>query len=139
LHQFFILFLFYIFFNYRLNSGFEPLNDTIINFQLSPSNLCEGDSKFVFVYVFSYVNDFDRRRIIRETWGSDQNIRVGFVLGKISDSSIQELVRSEQNQYDDIIQGNFIDSYRNLSYKSILVWKWVKIFCYNLTSDQICN
>lgn len=121
-----------------MNSGFESLNDTIINFQLSPSNLCEGDSKFVFVYVFSYVNDFDRRRIIRETWGRDQNIRVGFVLGKISDSSIQELVRSEQNQYDDIIQGNFIDSYRNLSYKSILVWKWVKIFCYNLTSDQIC-
>jgi len=124
-----MLFLFYIFFNYRLNSGFEPLNAKIINFQLSPSNLCEGDSKFVFVYVFSYVNDFDRRRIIRETWGSDQNIRVGFVLGKISDSSIQELVKSEQNQYDDIIQGNFIDSYRNLSYKSILVWKWVKIFC----------
>jgi beta-1,3-galactosyltransferase 1 len=42
---------------------------------------------------------------------------------------LQELVEEESLQYSDIIQEGFVDSYNNLTLKSVMMLKWVTTNC----------
>ncbi|XP_026472950.1 N-acetyllactosaminide beta-1,3-N-acetylglucosaminyltransferase 2-like isoform X3 [Ctenocephalides felis] len=62
------------------------------------------------------------------------NVKVLFLLGKPhidndTDFELQHLVDIESEQYQDIIQENFIDSYNNLTLKSVMMLKWVSSHC----------
>lgn len=116
-------------------SVFSPVNpefSTYLNIQLSPSTLCSSkndNTQHVFVYVLSSIKSFERRQLIRKTWANNNNLRVAFIIGKSTELIYEQLIQIEQNNYDDIIQGNFIDSYRTLSYKSLTAWKWFNDNC----------
>jgi len=92
---------------------------------------------FVIAYIHSAVDHYKRRMIIRQTWGNsayyDVNIRLVFVMGaKVSDGSnseIQQALYFEAEQYADIVQENFDDTYRNLTYKGIAALKWISNYC----------
>lgn len=70
---------------------------------------------------------FQHRYAIRNTWGSIKVIRnwhlhLIFLLGVDPESSTEfEAQLSNENQeHGDMIMGNFIDSYNNLTYKHLL-------------------
>lgn len=91
---------------------------------------------FIVVFVHSAPNHFDKRTAIRKTWGNESNvrhnqIRVVFLVGQVNDTSVQKRLIKESEQYSDLVQGNFIDTYRNLTYKHIMGLKWVVYFCQN--------
>ncbi|XP_023334739.1 LARGE xylosyl- and glucuronyltransferase 2 [Eurytemora carolleeae] len=69
----------------------------------------------------------------RETWGNPNipgvNTRLVFLLGMVSDVAKQNSVKKEAMQYKDIVQGDFLDTYRNLSYKNVFGKLWVSNFC----------
>ena len=44
-------------------------------------------------------------------------------------SELQEEIERENSEHHDIIQGDFVDTYRNLSYKNIMGKLWVSEFC----------
>ncbi|CAG2238324.1 unnamed protein product [Mytilus edulis] len=44
---------------------------------------------------------------------------------------MQHEIEKESKRYMDIIQGNFVDSYRNLTYKLVFSLFWVNNFCKN--------
>ena len=64
-----------------------------------------------------------------------QEIRTDWknILGSTEDAKLQEDIEQENSDYHDIIQGDFFDSYRNLSYKNIMGKLWVSEFC-----SQVC-
>ncbi|XP_070564046.1 beta-1,3-galactosyltransferase 1-like [Ptychodera flava] len=89
---------------------------------------------FLLVLVSSRIVNFVRREAIRQTWGSVQvigrtRIITMFLIGSSLDDRVRKLVRTEKAEYDDIIMGDFIDSYYNLTVKSIMGFKWVKYYC----------
>ena len=49
--------------------------------------------------------------------------------GSTEASDLQEEIEKENSEHHDIIQGDFVDSYRNLSYKNIMGKLWVSEFC----------
>ena len=61
---------------------------------------------------------------------SDTSRRV-FLLGAVSTDSLQSKIVAESEEYGDIIQTDFIDSYHNLSFKGLSQLQWVKNFCNN--------
>ena len=90
----------------------------------------------------------------RSTWGNpeipDTNTRLVFLLGTVlvsnvylcffiyllqlhtgatSDKKLQQSIADENKKYGDIIQGDFVDSYHNLSYKAIMGNLWAAEFC----------
>ena len=78
--------------------------------------------------------DWQRRQVIRQTWGNSTFLSsmasiLVFPLGRTLDSDIAARVQHESKTYKDIIQGDFVDSYRNLSYKGILTLQWASRFC----------
>ena len=51
------------------------------------------------------------------------------MLGRPEDGQKQEKLREENKKHGDIVQGDFLDTYHNLSYKAIMGNLWVSQFC----------
>lgn len=106
-------------------------------FHKNASKTCQdNDSVNLICFVHTSLANFRRREIIRETWASKEiakeiNLKIIFLVG-ISDDGDDDMkaqINNESIYYDDIVQGNFIDSYRNLTYKHLMGFKWVLTFC----------
>ncbi|XP_066962745.1 beta-1,3-galactosyltransferase 5-like isoform X3 [Macrobrachium rosenbergii] len=109
-------------------AGVEWLQD------LSHLQICNKSDPFILAVVFSAIPNTQQRELIRNTWANPSyykltKIRAIFVLGATTNETLQQAVEEEITQYQDIIQYNFIDSYRNLTYKTIAWMTWVKYNC----------
>ena len=101
---------------------------------------------FLVIYVHSAPGNFGRRELIRGTWGNrkfySKAITTIFVLGKasVSDPDEDAALQRESSTHKDIVQEDFVDSYRNLTYKAIGAMKWISTYClhakYVLKSDD---
>ena len=49
--------------------------------------------------------------------------------GSTLDENIQRSLEVESQEYGDLVQGDFLDNYYNLSYKGIMGNLWVAEFC----------
>ena len=64
---------------------------------------------------------------------SSATLRLVFLLGATTDRQLQESIGRENDEHHDIVQGEFLDIYRNLSYKNIMGKLWVSEF-----RQQVC-
>lgn len=109
-------------------------NEHNFSYTISESNACrQKESIFLLVIVCISPANIFHRQTIRETWGSivtkDPNVKLMFLLGNPGNVSIQSDIMKESAKHRDIIQEDFVDSYRNLSIKSVALLKWVSRFC----------
>ncbi|XP_073843859.1 uncharacterized protein [Musca autumnalis] len=118
---------------------FNRLIDLHDFYYLVPQPVCSSNVE-ALILVHSAPRNHPKRQIIRETWASigrhmvDAPIRVLFLLGAVSEESLQHEVMKENSEYADIIQGSFVDDYRNMTYKHVMAFKW---FLYNCPDAQI--
>ncbi len=82
---------------------------------------------------FSCLN-FLEREFIRKNWGNPNLIRplnvvMFFVIGIPQNRTVQNRLDSEQIMYQDLIQGNYTDSYKNLSFKGISWLRYSAFHC----------
>lgn len=64
-----------------------------------------------------------------------------FLVGKTNSSKLNNLLRQEAQVYKDIVIGDFLDTYRNLSLKTLLGLQWTSHHCkpkYILKTDDDC-
>ncbi|KAH8412303.1 hypothetical protein KR009_001116 [Drosophila setifemur] len=88
------------------------------------------------IIVHTAPRNFEKRSVIRETWGDvnstkDSPLRLIFALGSVQNDSLQSSLIMEQSQYGDLLQGNFMDAYFNVTYKHVMVLKWFNSECEN--------
>ncbi|CAF1246867.1 unnamed protein product [Adineta steineri] len=108
-------------FSYILNPGYSICNSS-------------NPFVFVFIYVHSGPGNYQRRVVIRETWATRTlfpDIRLIFMIGKTLDKNLMKAIEYENEIYRDIVQEDFIDSYKNLTYKGIMALKWISTYCSN--------
>ncbi|XP_067271149.1 beta-1,3-galactosyltransferase 2 [Pseudorasbora parva] len=104
-------------------------------FILDQPEKCEQQKPFVVVIVPVAPENFKARKIIRMTWGSEELIQDGvvvvlFLLGsQIGNTTLQEQLQNESQQYQDLLQSNFQDSYRNLTIKTMVMMEWLSRKC----------
>lgn len=101
-------------------------------------NACVGRKIELLAGVPTRADSFDARQAIRESWGlygtdPANNAVVLFFLGSKEDQAVQEKIDAEALKYGDIVQENFVDSYRNLSLKTVALVKWVSTYCSDST------
>lgn len=108
-------------------------------FSYSNPNLCtkNGTSSSIKLLILipspSHQNS-DLRQAIRETWGHwalRQDIALGFFLGTMphKNSTLLEKLVGESEQYNDLIISNCVDTYDNLTLKSLSILEWTQTFC----------
>ena len=111
-----------------------PANPHDFHFLINPVSVCAEKDIFLLVYVHTAPGHIRRRMAIRETWGKRQyypghNLRLVFLMGMSMEASVQAAISMESDLYGDIVQENFVDSYRNLTYKAIMAMKWISRHC----------
>lgn len=96
------------------------------HFSFKLPNSCNSSKPLWVGMVSSAPQNFYNREKIRTTWGNSQ--QVVFLLG-LANSTLQPLIEQEAREYGDIVQGSFIDSYRNLTYKHVMGLLWATKNC----------
>ncbi|XP_046353295.2 uncharacterized protein LOC124133090 [Haliotis rufescens] len=98
------------------------------------SDLCLRGHVYLLTIVHSALGHYKFRRRIRETFGSirkagNKTVVLVFSVGVSDNAALQKNITREANEFKDIIQGNFIDVYRNLSIKHIMGYHWMLNHC----------
>lgn len=84
--------------------------------------------------ITSSLDGFERRHAIRDTWASvcknnTAHVRYVFLLGTTSDRKVSDEVRSESSRYGDMLVSDFVDSYSNLTFKTLVGLRWIIRHC----------
>lgn len=89
----------------------------------------------VIVVVSSTITNYDRRRFIRETWGSDSRaqplIKTVFVVAQKENEPVNSLLMKESELFNDIIESSHIEDYYKQSLKIAVGFEWATKFCHS--------
>lgn len=102
-------------------------------FTMNHPDVCTGLEPLLLVLVHSDPQNVSKRKSIRRTWGSlvSNRFKLLFLVGVPVRKKLQDLLDEENLSTKDLVQGNFIDAYRNLTYKHVMAFKWTIYFCPN--------
>ncbi|XP_016968653.1 beta-1,3-galactosyltransferase 5 [Drosophila biarmipes] len=92
----------------------------------------EGLYTKLLVLITSAVHHEAARMAIRQTWmhyGSRRDVGMAFVLGRSTNHTLEEALGREDFMYRDLVRGHFIDSYNNLTLKTISMLEWTDLHC----------
>ncbi|XP_073440795.1 beta-1,3-galactosyltransferase 5 [Dendrobates tinctorius] len=105
-------------------------------FMRIPEANCKESPPFLVLLVTSTYGQKEAREAIRKTWGKEiliqgKRVVTYFLLGTQEDESVKEKVNLAQESilYKDIIQRNFVDSYYNLTIKTLMGMEWITHYC----------
>ena len=108
------------------------------HFILDDTELCRSIHPYLVLIVPVAPGNWIARDAIRRTWGNEtliqgELIQTVFLLGVPKNSSnikvLQRKVRTENRLYHDLIQSDFIDSYHNLTIKTMVMMEWLDAHC----------
>jgi len=108
------------------SNSFRILNMTNVTFLLQPVSPC---TSHLVLMVLSAPGNVEKRNRMRRQLNGKINVKIIFLLGFVASASDQELLSSESNLHDDLVQGSVPDSYDTLSYKTLTGFTWANVFC----------
>ncbi|NWW65352.1 B3GL1 acetylgalactosaminyltransferase, partial [Ifrita kowaldi] len=118
---------------------YEPVYRQQRLFTLRQHRQCARIDPFLVILVASSPSHVKARQAIRVTWGSrdswwGQHVLTLFLLGQDTrreDKAAALSVEDESILYGDIIRQDFVDTYDNLTLKTIMAFQWFSEFCSN--------
>uniref|UniRef100_A0A1I8NRB9 Hexosyltransferase n=1 Tax=Stomoxys calcitrans TaxID=35570 RepID=A0A1I8NRB9_STOCA len=110
---------------------YEPghMNEEIDVEQICPN---KGNKLKLLILITSAQTHTEARLAIRQTWGhfgTRRDVSTAFILGRTTNATVSEALTQENIIYGDLIRGNFIDSYNNLTLKTLSSLEWVDQHC----------
>ncbi|XP_019482719.1 PREDICTED: UDP-GalNAc:beta-1,3-N-acetylgalactosaminyltransferase 1 isoform X2 [Hipposideros armiger] len=118
---------------------YEPIYRQDFRFTLREHSNCSHQNPFLVILVTSHPSDVKARQAIRVTWGEKKSwwgyeVLTFFLLGQQGEREDKVLALSLEDEhllYGDIIRQDFLDTYNNLTLKTIMAFRWVTEFCPN--------
>ncbi|XP_076215809.1 N-acetyllactosaminide beta-1,3-N-acetylglucosaminyltransferase 3 [Aptenodytes patagonicus] len=99
----------------------------------------EGSSDiFLLLALKSSPENYERREVIRKTWGQERTIQGAFIrrvflVGVAPNArdakKLNQLLRLEQREHGDVLQWDFRDTFFNLTLKQVLFHAWMEEHC----------
>ncbi|XP_062243384.1 beta-1,3-galactosyltransferase 2-like [Platichthys flesus] len=106
------------------------------HFVMNNPEVCKTKTPFLILLVPVAPGNAQARNAVRQTWGhlslvQGEVVVTLFMLGlsKEADVQQQEKLQQENLQHHDLIQSNFIDTYLNLTIKTMVIMDWLATFC----------
>ncbi|XP_073468169.1 beta-1,3-galactosyltransferase 5-like [Aquarana catesbeiana] len=126
-------------------SGRKGINFPSLFSEELPEPKCQTEL-LLLILVTSKPDHHDSRKAIRRTWASPterttDKWQVVFLVGQTLDVELDWRIHNEQKANDDILMGDYLDSYRNLTLKVMHGMKWAVDRCrprYILKTDDDC-
>lgn len=120
--------------------------------QIQKSN--RRSNPYLLILIASAITNFDRRMAIRATWGEQiingtlddqhktpESYKCIFLVGQPPTDILDFLIEEEADRYGDMLRGNYLDSYRNLTLKVLHGLNFASQSCrpkYVLKTDDDC-
>ncbi|KAK4026470.1 hypothetical protein OUZ56_015466 [Daphnia magna] len=131
-----------------LKPEFGPVINVVgFQYSINPSvHRCEKVN--LFIIVISAPGNFVHRKLVRRTWGSHLNrgnhreqssTQFAFLIGLTNDTTVQNAIRNESIIHEDLIQVDLMDSYMNLTLKTVAMLHWSSHFCPNAKFILKCD
>ncbi|KAL7833926.1 hypothetical protein AOLI_G00288860 [Acnodon oligacanthus] len=105
-------------------------------FIIDEPHKCDQENPFLVLMVPVAPHELEARNAIRSTWGNEsvvqnKTITVVFSLGLpgIETEKQQKELRLESERYHDLIQSDFMDTYLNLTIKTMVIMDWLATRC----------
>ncbi|XP_034953392.1 beta-1,3-galactosyltransferase 1-like [Zootoca vivipara] len=118
----------------------EVVYSTDYKFLLNEPNKCRERSPFLILLVITEPQHFPTRQAIRQTWGNKSSVPGVSILRLFLTGvhpkfgyPLQALLEEESSIHRDIIQQDFLDTYNNLTLKTLMGMEWISKFCPNAT------
>lgn len=107
------------------------------HFIMDDADVCASRKPFLVLMVPVAPHNVEARDAIRQTWANSSLVRgevvlTLFLLGLPSGGDVQqqqEKLKRENQQHLDLIQSNFVDTYLNLTIKTLVIMDWLASRC----------
>ncbi|XP_034443620.1 beta-1,3-galactosyltransferase 2-like [Hippoglossus hippoglossus] len=106
------------------------------HFIMNNPEVCKTKTPFLILMVPVAPGNLEARDAIRQTWGNGSVVQgevvvTLFMLGLSEEADVQqqEKLQQENLQHHDLIQSNFMDTYLNLTIKTMVIMDWLATFC----------
>uniref|UniRef100_A0A914Q3H6 Hexosyltransferase n=1 Tax=Panagrolaimus davidi TaxID=227884 RepID=A0A914Q3H6_9BILA len=108
--------------------GFKDFN---ISYQFFTDKRLECNEKQIVIIIPSRPNGFDNRMGIRSSWLQNlpPNVIYKFILGSTKNETLQELIKNEDEEFQDLIFSTLHESYSNLTLKTYSIFQWTQKYC----------
>ncbi|XP_078521491.1 UDP-GalNAc:beta-1,3-N-acetylgalactosaminyltransferase 1-like isoform X2 [Lissotriton helveticus] len=117
---------------------YEPIYKKNFTFTQLEHVKCKDTNPFLVILVSSRPRDTFARQAIRIAWASvnmwfGHQVKTLFLLGQepTEDAKLKTLIEYESKLNGDVIRQDFLDTYGNLTLKTIMAFQWVSQFCSN--------
>ncbi|XP_015204383.2 beta-1,3-galactosyltransferase 2 [Lepisosteus oculatus] len=116
---------------------YKVISPSTYRYILNEPDKCRDMSPFLILMIPVAPTDRAARDAIRKTWGREGLIP-GVIIGRIfyvglpqGDQAprIQVALEEESREHRDIVQKDFLDSYRNLTIKTMMILDWLATYC----------
>ena len=104
-------------------------NCSYVNYPIRLTPQCSP--VFLLILVASRTANRKQRDLIRTTWAQQsrsQEVGTIFILGR-NHIAADSVILHESEKYHDIVQFDFLDTYKNLTIKTVSALKWAKYNC----------
>nr|XP_046228518.1 beta-1,3-galactosyltransferase 2-like isoform X2 [Scatophagus argus] len=107
------------------------------HFIMDNTEVCKTKTPFLVLMVPVAPNNVVARDAIRQTWGNESLVQGEVVLtlfmlgasGGADAEQLKEKVKQENLQHHDLIQSDFMDTYLNLTIKTMVIMEWLATRC----------
>lgn len=97
-------------------------------FEIHNDSLCKSRASVpILILIHSAITNFENRAILRDYIPASY-VKV-FLLGQPVDRGLRQLMEQESQTYNDLVIGNFHDTYRNLTLKHLMALQWAASQC----------
>lgn len=130
----------------------HKVNPYNYSFLIDGRTICQGEAPYLLIIVPSVFDHKRERQTVRQTWGNVVKtrkwangrklplVRILFLFAMTYNSEIPAELKEESMEYEDVVVADFVESYRNLTIKSMSALHWTSRFCsgakYLLKNDE---
>ncbi|XP_009463060.1 PREDICTED: beta-1,3-galactosyltransferase 2-like [Nipponia nippon] len=107
-------------------------------FLLNEPDKCRDRTPFLVLLVVTQPRDVHGRNAIRQTWGNESSVPGVSILrlfltgiDPVFGRELRPVLEEESLLYHDILQQDFLDTYNNLTLKTLMGMEWVSKHCPN--------
>uniref|UniRef100_A0A667YNI6 Hexosyltransferase n=1 Tax=Myripristis murdjan TaxID=586833 RepID=A0A667YNI6_9TELE len=107
------------------------------HFVINEPEKCKQQKPFLVLMVPVAPQNRGHRNNIRSTWGNESTVlgkvvKLFFLLGLPTGKGaeqVQQQVLQESREHQDLIQSDFVDCYKNLTIKTMMILEWLDSYC----------
>ncbi|XP_063263781.1 beta-1,3-galactosyltransferase 2-like [Prinia subflava] len=120
--------------NEKSENEATPTPTQSFTFLINEEEKCKDRTPFLVLLIATTAVELQHRDAIRRSWGSEGAVPGAdvvrlFMLGIDAKGAHRDVLLRESEQYHDIIQQDFLDTYNNLTLKTLMGMRWVASYC----------